>query len=312
MKIPIVNHDKPGPKQQSWVTNERIFPYLLIAPSVILIVLLMGYPIFNVFQLSLQNYSLIRIAENGFVGFNNFLQIFTNDPVFRETIPTSIYWVVINVVLQLVIGMIIALLLNRTFKGRGLIRSLTFIPWAVSGVMTTMLWILIFNQHIGLLNTLLNQFGITHQKIAWLANPETVFGSVIAAETWRGIPFFAVVLLAALQNIPPEIYESCAVDGCGPWRKFWYVTLPFLKESILFTTLLRAIFTFNHIDMIFTMTNGGPIYMTTTLPLYMMKTAITDNNYGYGSALAVVMFFILLLFAVVYLAMNKFGRNIND
>ncbi len=292
--------------------NDRVYPYLLIAPSLLLIALLMFVPLFSVFKLSLQNYSMTSLYGRGFIGLKNFLDIIGGDSVFWHSIPVTIQWVVIEVVCQLVFGMIVALLLNRTFKGRGLARATMFIPWAVSGVLTTMLWLLIFNQHIGLLNDLLRRLGIIHSNVAWLANPNTVFGSVILAELWRGIPFFAITLLAALQTIPVEIYESAKVDGCGPVRQFFWITLPFLKEALVFSTLMRAIWEFNNIDMIFTMTGGGPVYLTTTLPIYMMQTAIIEGNYGYGSALAVFIFVILMLFTISYLAMNKFGRSIDE
>ncbi len=292
--------------------NDRVYPYLLIVPSLLLIALLMLVPLFSVFKLSLQNYSMTSLYGRGFIGLKNFLDIIGGDSVFWRSIPVTIKWVVIEVVCQLVFGMIVALLLNRTFKGRGLARATMFIPWAVSGVLTTMLWLLIFNQHIGLLNDLLRRLGIIHSNVAWLANPNTVFGSVILAELWRGIPFFAITLLAALQTIPVEIYESAKVDGCGPVRQFFWITLPFLKEAIVFSTLMRAIWEFNNIDMIFTMTGGGPVYLTTTLPIYMMQTAIIEGNYGYGSALAVFIFVILMLFTITYLAMNKFGRSIDE
>ncbi|HBF40197.1 MAG TPA: sugar ABC transporter permease [Firmicutes bacterium] len=292
--------------------NDRGYPYLLIAPSLLLIALLMFIPLLSVLKLSLQNYSMTSLYGRGFIGLKNFQDILGSDSVFWHSIPVTIQWVVIEVVCQLVFGMIVALLLNRTFKGRGLARAMMFIPWAVSGVLTTMLWLLIFNQHIGLLNDLLHKLGIIKTNVAWLANPKMVFGSVILAELWRGIPFFAITLLAALQTIPLEIYESAKVDGCGPVRQFFWITLPFLKEAIVFSTLMRAIWEFNNIDMIFTMTGGGPVYLTTTLPIYMMQTAIIEGNYGYGSALAVFIFVILMIFTVFYLAMNKFGRNIDE
>ncbi|TCL76560.1 carbohydrate ABC transporter membrane protein 1 (CUT1 family) [Hydrogenispora ethanolica] len=312
MSQPSVSGSATRGKIAKLLRDERAYPYLLIAPSLILILLLMFVPLFSVFKISLENYSMNQLYGRGFIGLKNFQDILTNDPIFFRTIPVTIRWVVIEVVLQLVFGMIVALLLNRTFKGRAFARAAMFIPWAVSGVLTTMLWLLIFNQHIGLLNDLLRKLGLIHDSVAWLANPGTVFGSVLLAELWRGIPFFAITLLAALQTIPPEIYESGKVDGCGPVRQFFLITLPFLKEAIVFATLMRAIWEFNNIDMIFTMTGGGPVYLTTTLPIYMMQSAIIEGNYGYGSALAVIIFIILMIFTVTYLAMNKFGRSIDE
>jgi len=282
----------------------ELFPYWLIAPSVLLILLIMVFPIGKVFSLSLQHYSFTRMYANGFAGLDNFKQIFTDDPLFYSSLFITVKWVVAEVALQLIFGLAAALLLNRAFKGRGLVRALVLIPWAVSGVLTTMLWSLMYNQHIGLINKLLMQLGILQEEIAWLANTGTVFGSVVAAELWRGIPFFAITMLAALQSIPKDVYESCEVDGCTSVKKLIYITLPYLKESIIFATLLRAIWEFNSIDMIFTMTNGGPMDLTTTLPIYMFKMSILEGDYGYGSALGVITFLMLLAFSIFYLRLN--------
>lgn len=287
--------------------GDRWLPYALIAPTILLIAGLLVFPIFRVFDLSVQSYDFTRLQEAGYIGFENFRNIFTQDDLFYSSLWITVKWVLVEVVLQLVFGLIVALLLNRSFRMRGLVRSLVLVPWAVSGVLTTMLWSLMFNQHIGIINDILMKLGIIHENIAWLANIDTVFGSVVVAELWRGIPFFAITLLAALQTIPNEVYESCAVDGAGPVKKLFFITLPYLKESIVFATLLRAIWEFNSIDMIFTMTNGGPMDMTTTLPIYMMKTSILEGNYGYGSALGVVTFAFLMIFVIVYLRMNRSG-----
>lgn len=288
-------------KGEAWV------PYLLIAPTVLLIAGILIFPIFRVFDLSVQSYDFTRLQDAGYIGLENFRHIFTEDSLFYSTLVTTLKWVFSEVALQLVFGLIVALLLNQSFRFRGLVRSLVLVPWAVSGVLTTMLWSLMFNQHIGIINDILLRLGIIDEKIAWLANPGTVFGAVVFAELWRGIPFFAITLLAALQTIPHEVYESCEVDGAGSLKKLFYITLPYLKESIIFATLLRAIWEFNSIDMIFTMTNGGPMDMTTTLPIYMMKTSILEGNYGYGSALGVVTFVFLMIFVVLYLRLNRKG-----
>ncbi len=284
-------------------------PYLLIAPTLILIVGIMIYPVIRVFDLSFQSYDFTRLHEQGYIGLDNFVRIFTEDTLFYGVLGVSVKWVLTEVVLQLIFGLILALLLNQSFKLRGLIRSATLVPWAVSGVLTTMLWSLMFNQHIGVINDMFKRIGLIDQNIAWLANVNTVFGAVVTAELWRGIPFFAITLLAALQTIPKEVYEAGQVDGASKARQLIFITLPYLKESIIFATLLRAIWEFNSIDMIFTMTNGGPMNMTTTLPIYMMQKAILEGNYGYGSALGVVTFLILLVFVIFYLRLNREGRE---
>jgi multiple sugar transport system permease protein len=267
------------------------------------------YPIGNVFYYSFQEYYRNKPYANGFAGLDNFRKIFTDDPTFYSSLGVSLKWVLSQVSLQLIIGLAIALTLNQTFKYRGIFRSITFAPWAISGVITSVMWSMMYNEHIGVFNDLLLKIGIIDHKIAWIANAQTAFGAVVVAELWRGIPFFAITLLASLQTISGELYEAVKVDGAGRWKSFIHVTLPFLKNTIILTTLLRTAWEFNNVDLIFNLTGGGPVNSTTTLTMYVMNQAIKFGNFGYGSALTVVSFFILLLFSVVYLTVSRFGKE---
>lgn len=302
---------KQNRKSKKKNSFNQIFPLLLVAPTFLIIICFMGYPIIRVFYLSLQNYNLKNVFANGFAGFSNFTKLFTKDGLFWSSALITLKWVLSQVVLQLILGTAVALILNQKFKGRGIARAIALVPWAVSGVLVTMLWTLMYDQSSGLINDLLMKTGIISSKVAWLSDSHTFFPAVVVAELWRGVPFFAINILAALQSIPSDVYESSAMDGCGPVKQFFYITLPFLKESIIFATLLRGIWEFNSIDMIFTLTNGGPMDQTTTLPIYMMKTAIIKGNYGYGSAIGVVTFIFLLIFAVVYIKMSHYGGEEN-
>jgi multiple sugar transport system permease protein len=288
---------------------KKKLPYLLIAPTVILILCFMVYPIMNVFTMSLQNFNLSSPFYNGFVGLDNFRKIFTEDALFFSSLLVSVKWVLIEVCSQLILGMVIALLINEKFKGRGLVRAAVLAPWAVSGVLTSMMWSLMFNEHIGVINALLQKLDLTSHNIAWIANTKTVFGAVVVAELWRGIPFFAILILAGLQNIPVELYESGAVDGAR-WRdSFLNITLPYLKDTIILSTLLRSVWEFNSVDLIYTMTGGGPANLTTTLSMYIAGQAVSAGNYGYGSALVVVSFLLLLGFALLYLEVSRFSQE---
>ena len=226
--------------------------------------------------------------------------------MFYKALINSIKWVFTEVSLQLIFGMIFALILNQSFKGRGFVRTFCFAPWAVSGVLTTMLWILIYNEHIGLLNNILEVLGKANLKKAWVQNVGTAFRSVAIAE------FFTITLLGGLQTIPLELYESAKVDGGNAWKNFWLITLPYMKESIVFATLMRSIWEFRSVDLIMTMTNGGPVRRTLTLPIYMYQTSIETGEYGYGAALTVVLFAILSVYVVIYLKANNFGKGVNE
>ncbi len=292
--------------------RKNLFPYLLILPTLCFLGVFCFYPMIRGFGYSVTNYDRSYPGRYSFIGMKNFVEIFTEDRVFFTAVKNSVKWVAVEVVLQLFFGMIFALILNQKFKGRGLVRTFCFAPWAVSGVLTTMLWFLIYNEHIGLLNQVLGQLGLGSWQKAWVQNAGTAFRSVALAELWRGIPFFTITLLGGLQTVPTELYESARVDGGNAWKNFWLITLPFMKESIVFATLMRSIWEFRSVDLIMTMTNGGPVRRTLTLPIYMYQESIESGKYGYGAALTVILFVILSFYTVIYLKANQFGNGVND
>lgn len=291
-----------GKKKTEWA------PYLLISPAVILIVGVMLYPLCKTFYLAFQNYNPAMPFANGFCGFDNFIKIFTTGE-FYSALVVSLKWVVAEVILQVVFGMIVALILNQKFRGRGFFRALVFVPWAMSGVLTAVLFSLIYNQNYGVLNDLLTKIGLISENVAWLASTKVILGAVVVAELWRGIPFFAISLLAGMQGLSQDVYEAARVDGANKIKTFIYVTLPLLKDTIVLTTLLRTIWEFNSVDLIYSLTGGGPVGKTTTLSMLIANQALTTNNYGYGSVISVVSFFILAIIAVIYMKASGFGKG---
>lgn len=279
-----------------------------LMPSIFFLVVFMAYPILNVFYYCFQNYNITKPYLNGFVGFENFKNLF-HDNLFTSSILISLRWVVIEVFFQLVIGMITALILNTSFRGKGVCRALVFAPWAVSGVLTSMLWSLIYNENMGVLNDLLLKLGLIAKRIAWVSSYDTAFGALCVAELWRGLPFFSIMLLAGLQGIPQEVYEAANVDGASRWQTFWYITVPELKNTIILSTLLRSVWEFNNVDVIFNLTGGGPTNRTMTLTMYLTQTAVYENNFGYGSTIAVVAFVILAVAAALYIKITGFGKE---
>lgn len=291
---------------------KNIFPWLLILPTLAFLGIFCFFPIIRGFGYSVTNYDRGNPKATEFVGLLNFIEIFTTDKVFLKSLVNSLKWVSVEVSCQLFFGMIFALILNQEFRGRGFVRTFCFAPWAVSGVLTTMLWILIYNEHIGLLNHVLKAVGMGGMVRAWVQNLQTAFSSVAIAELWRGIPFFTITLLGGLQTVPLELYESAKVDGGNGWKNFWMITIPCMKESIIFATLMRTIWEFRSVDLIMTMTDGGPVRKTLTLPIYMYKTAIENGEYGYGAALTVILFLILSVYVVFFLKANNFGKGVNE
>lgn len=283
-------------------------PYLFILPVILLIVCFLVYPLITVFFYSFQSYEITKLANQGFVGLQNFAELL-KDQLFYKSLGVSLKWVVVEVSSQLILGLTLALLLDRKFSGRGIYRSIIFFPWAVSGVLTSMLWSLLYNENIGVLNALLKNLHLIDKNIAWLGDISLVFGAVAVAEIWRGIPFFAITILAALQNISADLHEACIMDGGKLHQEIFYVKIPMIKNAIILTTLLRAVWEFNNVDLIFTLTGGGPINRTTTLTMYMTNLSVKNGNYGYGSTVAVAAFVILLVFAIGYLKISGFNKE---
>jgi multiple sugar transport system permease protein len=288
---------------------KKCIPYIFLMPAVILIAVFLFYPMGSVFYYSLFKYNLAKPYANGFYGLGNFIDILTKDKLFYKTLWVTVKWVFGTVSVQLIIGLLISNVLNQRMRFRGFFRAATFLPWAVSGIITSMLWSLIYNEHMGLLNTILLNLGIIKKGIAWTSSLDTVFGAIVVAEIWRGFPFFVIILLASLQNIPESIYESCRVDGAGRLSTFFYITLPHLKQTIIFGTILRGVWEFNNIDVIYAITGGGPANMTTTLSMYMINQGIKANNFGYAAALTVIVSTILMILIYFYMKIMRYSEE---
>lgn len=228
------------------------------------------------------------------------------DPIFLISLKKTFIWVLFSVGFQVVIGLIIALVLNQKFYMRALVRGLVLIPWVLPSVVSALLWSWILDGTYGLLNDWLTRLHLISQNIPWLANPNTAFGAVIATNVWKGFPFFAISFLAALQGIPQNLYEAAEIDGASAWQKFWAVTLPHLKPILITSTVLRLIWTANTTDLIFTMTQGGPGYTTNVLALYTYMKAWSELDFGYSSAMAIILMIIMIIFISFYLKLiNK-------
>lgn len=283
-------------------------PYIMLLPTFAIIGIFMLYPIFNTFFLSTQNHVLVNLKDAGFIGLENFSAL-AKDEIFQKAAANSVHWTILNVGLQAAFGLIAALLLNMKFKGRGIFRALMFTPWAVGGILVALIWSFMFNESVGVIGDLLVKFGVTENRMSWFSSGSLSMWALTIANTWRGIPFFAISILSSLQTISVEIYESADVDGANAWKKFWKITLPLIKDTLLLTILLRTIWTLNVVDIIYGMTKGGPNFSTLTVPVYIMMVFNDSLDAGYASAMAVLMIVILLVFSVIYLKAGKYGEE---
>jgi len=282
--------------QKHW---SKLIPYILVAPAFILMLLVVGYPILNSIYMSFLDYTLFKPKDIKFVGLANYLKVLS-DPIFRESLLNTVLWVVFGVFFQFLFGLILALLLNRKFKGRGIVRSVILIPWVTPGVLIGLMWRWMYDGNYGVINDILSKLHIIDNYVPWLSSSDTSLASVIVTIIWQGVPFFAIMLLAGLQAIPQELYEAAYVDGAGSWHTFWHITLPMLKPTILISTLLRIIWVANSVDVIYIMTGGGPGYSTHTLSVYTYIKAQKALDFGYSATLAIYLTVMLASVAFVY------------
>lgn len=290
------------------VKKRSIWPYLLVAPAVLIILCVVFIPVINAISMSFQNYDLRRPKEIAFNGVANYAKAF-GDPLFWGALWRTIVWVVAGVGFQFLFGFILALLLNQKFVGRGMVRAVSMIPWVTPGVLIGLMWRWIYDGNFGVLNDLLLKIHAIGDKIPFLSQVGTAFPSVIVTIVWQGIPFFALMLLAALQGVSTEMYEAADIDGANFFQKLFYITIPSIRNTIYVTLLLRVIWVANSIDIIQNMTAGGPAYATQTIGIYVYQKARV-LNLGYASALAVIMTIILLAVSVPYLRYTF--RQIDD
>ena len=277
-----------------------LFPYALVSPALIATIAIIFIPMFRTVSYSVMSYILYKPNDKAFNGAANYVQAF-KDPIFWSSFFHTIVWIVGIIAFQFLLGLLTAVLLNRAFPFRGIARSLILIPWVTPSVITALMWRWMYDGNYGLINQLLKQSGLIERFIPWLANSSTALLAIIIALIWQGFPFFAIMLLAGLQAIPQEIYEASKIDGAGPWQNFLRITLPLLRPVIFTTILLRTIWVANSLDVIVIMTGGGPGYSTYTLPVYSYLKAYKGMDFGYSSALAVLLTIFIMIFVSGYI-----------
>lgn len=277
-------------------------PYILVCPALLLMVLIVLYPLGRLVYMSLHSFVLTRPLDRGFVGLQNFTKALADELVVTSLLRTAI-WIVSVVSLQFFFGFGLALFLNRRFPLRGVFRALVLTPWATPSAVIVLIWMWLLDGNYGVINDLLYRTGLITEFIPWLSWPRTAFTGAILAAVWYGIPFFTVMLLAALQAIPDELYEAARVDGAGTFERFCLITLPLVAPTILITLMLRTIWMANYVDIIYMLTGGGPGYGSLTFAVYIFQVARSRLDFGYASALAILTGTMLLGLAVLYVSL---------
>lgn len=287
--------------------KSKIEPYLFILPVFILLLLMFGYPLINSFIMAFQSYKLSAPNDIKFNGVGNFIKLFSDSDILL-VIQNSFIYVIASVAGQFVLGMTLALALKKNFRGRGIYQSIVFLPWAFSAFVIGLMFRWSFNGEYGVVNDLLLKFGFIGDRIAWLGTPGLSLLVVILAMIWMGVPFFAIMDLAALQSIPSDVYEAAEIDGCGPIRKFFSITFPYIKPTVIMTLLLRTIWIFNSFDLIVVITNGGPANTSQTLPSFMYTRAFASYDFGLAAALGIILMLVLAVYSVIFLRITNYNK----
>ncbi|MFD4128447.1 carbohydrate ABC transporter permease [Streptomyces globisporus] len=292
-----------GRRKREFTTRRGLTIAAFMAPAALFVAFFTYYPMVAGSQMAFRNWNLSDLTDTSFVGFGNFEAVF-GDPLWGTVLSNTALWVVASIVPQLVIGFALALWLRRRFRFRGLYQALIFFPWAISGFLIGILFRWMFNSEFGVVNDLLMKASLIDEPVAWLADPKTAMVAIIVANIWYGVTFFAIMILAALQSIPDEIYEAAALDGAGKVRTLFRITIPYIRATLALTVLLRVIWIFNFPDIIFGTTGGGPNNETHIVTTWMI-TIMQQGDYGRASALGLLIVAGLLLFSVFYLTATK-------
>jgi multiple sugar transport system permease protein len=302
---PAQERRRPAFSFGRWLEREGVFSWLMVAPPVAFLVALVGYPFFYGIWLSLQNRPVAKAGE--FIGLENFVHAW-HDPVFRLVVINTIVYTVAATLLKMVGGLGLALVMNQNFRFRNLTRALLLLPFIVPTVLSTIAWQWILDPAFSVINWALMYTGLANPGPSWLGNPDLAMFSLIIVNTWRGLPFYAITLLAGLQTISPELYEAATIDGASTWQRFRHVTLPLLMPVIFIVTMFSVIFTFADFQLIYVLTRGGPANATHVFATYAFDIAMGAGQFGQGAAIALSMvppLALIILAMAIYMRPSK-------
>lgn len=276
--------------------------YVLIIPALVVIVCISVFPFITTVYYSLHTIKLnVPHLGKPFVGFENYIRLL-NSSRFISSFKITLFFASVVVVAQLLFGLAVALVLNKRFKGRGIVRATVLVPWATALVIAAMLWKWMYNAVFGIINNLFLSLGAIDKPVDWLgASTPLAISSVMVAELWRNTPFMAIIILAGLQSIPEELYEAARIDGAGVFQSLRKITLPLLKPAILVALLFRSIDAFRGFDLVYALTAGGPGNSTELASLYSYRLLFTYLDFGRGSAATLLMAIFTTVLCLIYI-----------
>ncbi len=291
-------HLRQGPR------GEQRFAFLLLAPAAVVIFGVVVFPLLTTFVYSLRNMELISAERGRFLGLLNYVRVLSA-AWFWQALGRTLYFTLVSLTLEVVLGLAVALLLNGGFRGAGLLRVLIIVPWATPGIVTASIWKWIYNPEYGALNALLTRLHLLAGYRAWLSDPFLAMNMVILADVWKMMPLAAIFFLAALQFINRSLYEAATVDGAGVLRRFRHITLPFLAPTFTVVVVMRTVEKFKAFDLFYVLTRGGPANGTKVLVYEAYQRAFSNLQYSIAATLSYLVAIIVLAFTVVYVRALK-------
>ncbi|MDI6807573.1 MAG: sugar ABC transporter permease [Candidatus Eisenbacteria bacterium] len=285
-------------------SRSKSFPYLLVLPSVLVMSFVVLYPLLHNLRISFTNMSMYHFRDAQFIGLAHYKSIITEQALYKVFWKTVV-WTAVNVFFHVSIGVFLAVVMNQALRGKSALRAFLILPWAVPQYICALTWKGMFNYQYGSVNLILQKwFGL--QPIPWFSDATWAFIAPMITNIWLGFPFMMIVALGGLQSIPKEYYEAASVDGASAFAKFREITLPLLRPILVPATILGTIWTFNNLNVIWLVTEGGkPADETHILVTYVYKAAFAYYRYGYAAAFSFVIFLILLVFAIVFMKVSK-------
>jgi len=300
---------------RSELTRARLrSAWLFLAPMLVLLALVAGWPLIRTIWLGFTNANLSDLSATEFIGFENYLANYDGewagllaDPLWWSAVYNTVWFAVVSVVIETVLGTVVALVLNAEFKGRAIVRAAVLIPWAIPTIVSAKMWGWMLHDQFGVINDILLSLHLIAKPVAWTANPDTAMWAVVMVDVWKTTPFMALLILAALQMLPSDCYEAAKVDGVNPVKVFFKVTLPLIRPALMVAIIFRVLDALRIFDLIYVMSGNNKDTMS--MSVYARQQLVDFQDVGYGSAAATMLFLIIALFTVGYLTLARVGRE---
>ncbi len=310
--IPIVE----APPRHSALTRQRVrSAWLFLTPMLLVLLAVAGWPLLRTIYFGFTNTSLVDFDNHKWIGFANYLQVVhlhsgrtlysgvLVDPLWWRSVWNTVRFAVVSVFFETVLGMIVALVLNAEFKGRGIVRAAILVPWAIPTIVSAKMWSWMLNDQFGIINVVLLNLGIIHEKVAWTASADTAMTAVLIVDIWKTTPFMTLLILAGLQMIPTDIYEAAKIDGISPLKVFWRVTLPLVRPALMVAVIFRALDALRIFDLIYVLTPNNA--QTKSMSVFAKENLFDFDKFAYGSAASTLLFVLLALITIVYLWLGR-------